>query len=264
MKKTWDLNPAWRLLPAPPDANANAVFNENIINRLADGSVRSVPGIQSIDETSITTADGSVDVDVIIFCTGYHFDYSFLGPRADPTNQPAPEWQSSPHSNGLPFPRLYQTLFHSDYPSSLAFIGPCQGYTFASFNHADLASQAIAQVWLGLYPLPCGASIHAWCEENYRASLKQVQKWRVPKTGTDNGRLEAWLNRAAGNGVQESLAWGLAGWTFWWKERKLYRLIMDGVNTPFVYRLFEGRPGSRKAWLGAREAIYRANGVQPS
>ena len=37
---------------------------------------------------------------------------------------------------------------------------------------------------------------------------------------------------------------------------------MDGVNTPFVYRVFEGREGGRKGWEGAREEILRVDGFE--
>ena len=198
-------------------------------------------------------------MDDVVFATGYHFDYSFLGPEADPTKCDSSEWDQTPHNNGLPYPRLYQTLFSTDFPLSLAFIGPCQGYTFASFCQADLASQAIAQVWLKRFDLPKSNEISKWCEGNYRYCLKQIERWRVPKTGTDNGAFESWLNRAAGNDVEENLGWGWKGWRFWWTDNEMYRLIMNGVNTPFVYRLFEGRKGSRKRWSGARDAILQAN-----
>lgn len=255
------LDPSWRLLPAPPDANANAVFNDHIIDALASGSVISLSGIKRFFDSGIETEhDGDVKVDVVVFATGYHFDYSFLDPDANPTRYPTPGWDGSPYSNGLPYPRLYQTLFSTTYPTSLAFIGPCQGYTFAAFCHADLASQAIAQVWLGNFPLPNQRTIGKWCDDNYAYSLKQIRDWRVPKTGTENGALESWLIKAAGNGMEENLGWGWRGWKFWWRETELWRLIMGGINTPFVYRLFEGRARGRKRWEGAREAITRANG----
>lgn len=38
----------------------------------------------------------------------------------------------------------------------------------------------------------------------------------------------------------------------------MYKMIMDGVDTPFALRLFVTERG-RKAWDGAREAIAKAN-----
>ena len=80
---------------------------------------------------------------------------------------------------------------------------------------------------------------------------------RAPCGLVKNGEVGPWLNDACGNGINEMLGWSWGSWKFWWKERALYRLVVNGVNTGFLYRLFEGR---RRRWEGAREAIYRANG----
>src|SRR5690242_18481501 len=74
-----NLEPSWRLLPAPPDANANAVFSDALVDRLSSGKIRSVSGIRYCDKTMVVTElDGSLEVDVIILCTGYQFDYGIL------------------------------------------------------------------------------------------------------------------------------------------------------------------------------------------
>jgi dimethylaniline monooxygenase (N-oxide forming) / hypotaurine monooxygenase len=67
------------------------------------------------------------------------------------------------------------------------------------------------------------------------------------------GPFFAFLNRAAGTGVDENLGYGLQGWKFWVRDRKLCDLMMRGVMTRFTYRVFEGR---RKKWDGARDAIF--------
>ena len=102
-----------------------------------------------------------------------------------------------------------------------------------------------------------------WCVRNYRRSVKLVQRWRVSEPSADSKELERWLNDAAGNGINEKLGSGWEGWKFCWNVRELYGFIMEGVNSPFVYRLFEGRAGGRKRWDGARAEIYRANGMEP-
>jgi dimethylaniline monooxygenase (N-oxide forming) len=66
----------------------------------------------------------------------------------------------------------------------------------------------------------------------------------------------AWANEAAGTGLSKNLGWGSAGWAFWYRDRALCGMLMDGIHTPFVYRLFDGR---RKKWEGAREQILKAN-----
>ena len=255
---------SWKLLPAPPIAVTPPVMNDHIMARLADGSVISKPGLKrfiapfSVEFTDQTTLD---NIDAVVFATGYQSDYSILAPEADPTAFPTPEWNKSPHHNGLKYPRLYQGLFSLAYPTSLAFIGPFRGHSFAVFNNADLSSTAVAQVFAGNYVLPPRAVMEAWCDRNYAQNLELIKKWRIAKVGTNPRLLERWLNTAAGNGVNESLGWGWQGWKFWCTEQRLYRKLVDGMDTPHLYRLFDGRKaeGARKRWEGARQAIEAAN-----
>jgi dimethylaniline monooxygenase (N-oxide forming) len=261
MRKDFQLKDEWRLLPAPPSANT---MNDYIMDELNSGRVTILGKPIRFTSTGIVTAnEGEVECDVVIFATGSQFDYSFLSPEADPTAFPTPEWDAHPNSQGLLYPRLYRTIFHPEHVDSLAFFGPCRGFTFTAFNNADVVSQAIGQIWSGRYPLPTHAEVTQWCAKNYRFSLNQIQTHRIPKTGADAGDLERWLNEVAGTGVNEKLGWGLEGWKFWWNERKLYNLIMGGIFTPFPYRLFDGRVGSRKRWEGARDAIFKVNGLTP-
>ncbi len=66
-----------------------------------------------------------------------------------------------------------------------------------------------------------------------------------------------WADRTAGCGVYDRLGWGVKGWQFWWNERELWKLVMDGVMTSVVWRLFD--EGKRKAWDGARGEMERVN-----
>ncbi len=261
-----DYKEEWKLLPAPPFSHSPAAFNEDVVNRLVSGDIINLSGIKRFTSTGIITDEqGEIKVDIVIFATGAYFDYSILSDEANPTRSstPRPEWEKSEYRNDLEYPRLYQTLFSTRFPDSLAFIGPCRSFSFAAFSNSDLAAQAIAQVWQGSYPLPSQTEMEKWCDDNYERTLRQLKVWRVSRTGTDPVGLEKWLNEVSGNGVNDALGWGWEGWSFWWKERELYGLIVGGINTPFLYRLFEGRKGSRKRFEGAREAIYRANGIVP-
>ena len=151
-----DIQPSWNLFPAPPLPNAAPVMNDFIISRFADGSITPVTGLKrflasddpTTESSDIELADGTIltSIDAVIFCTGYHADFSFCDPSADPTAFPTPEWDKFPHANGLEYPRLYQGLFSTLHPDSLAFIGPYRGHSFAAFSNSDLSSQAIAQI----------------------------------------------------------------------------------------------------------------------
>ena len=268
------LRPEWKLLPAPPIRNVPPVVNDRILEYFASGMVEPVVGIRrflpaaSADQAAspVELADGKVldDIDVVILATGYESNFDFLGPAADPTAFKTPEWDQAPHSSGLAYPRLYQGLLSLAHPHTLAFVGPCRGHSVAAFSNLDLSGQAIARIWSGHFDLPPQREMEAWCEANYQAALADVRRWRIAKVGQNPWKLERWLNDASGNRVNECLGWGIAGWRFWWKDRELCNTVLHGVDTPYVYRLFEPAPGGRKAWPGAREAILKANKKKPS
>ena len=262
------LRPEWNLLPAPSIRNVAPIVNDSVLRCFANGSVEPVTGLRRLfpskegqTTSTVELIDGKIleDIDAIIYSTGYHSTYDILGPTADPTAFATPEWDNAPYSNGIAYPRLYQGLFSTTYPQTLVFVGPYRGHSIAAFNNLDLSAQAITRIWAGHFPLPPKREMEAWCDTNYRESLADVQRWRIPKVGTNPWKLEYWLNEAAGNRVNECLGWGLTGWRFWWKDRELCNLILGGLDTPFIYRLFEPAPGGRKAWSGAREAILKAN-----
>lgn len=54
-----------------------------------------------------------------------------------------------------------------------------------------------------------------------------------------------WLHDAAGTGVNEKLGYGWKGWWYWLVRNGECRDLMNGVNSPYIWRLFEGR---RKKW----------------
>ncbi|KAF3901759.1 hypothetical protein AA313_de0202815 [Arthrobotrys entomopaga] len=267
MKKRFKgkLRDEWRLLPAPPMPNVAPVMNDYLVDHLHTGKIKSVHGVKRYleDRTSIELLDGEIlrNVDAVIYCTGYDWDYSILGEDADPTTYDTPEWDRLEHARLMPFARLYWGIFSLRFPESLAFIGTYRGHSFNAFSNSDLASAAITQVWKGNYPLPSKEEMNAWCDAHYRGMVEHVGLWRTQNIACDSGKLQSWLNEASGNGVNQMLGWGWQGWKFWWKERNLYRLLMDGVDTAYIQRLFEGRgEKGRTRWDGARDAILRANG----
>ncbi|EPS36293.1 hypothetical protein H072_10174 [Dactylellina haptotyla CBS 200.50] len=255
----------WRLLPAPPMPNVVPMMNDNIIRILETGKIKSVNGLKGFKpDGSVELNDGQVleNIDTVIYCTGYEFDYSIFGEGANPTSFATPEWDQKEHAKSMPYPRLYQGIFSTKYPESLAFIGPYRGYSFSHMANCDLASAALAQVWKGNYPLPTKVEMERWCNAHYQNTLIQVSRWRIFGFTCNPGQLEKWLNNVSGNGINEKLGWGWEGWSFWWNERQLYHMIMDGVDTVFLQRLFDGRgEKARKKWPGARDAILRANSI---
>ena len=152
---------------------------------------------------------------------------------------------------------LYQNIFPLEHADSVAYMNYYR-LSVGAYTVADLTAMAIAQVWKGAYSLPS--------RENMEAEIDKQRAWAANltkgcKTGLWPGILREgpwfqFLNAAAGTGINENLGYGWEGWKFWWKEKELCDVIMTGPNSPYVYRLFEGR---RKKWDGAREAIVRLN-----
>ncbi|RMZ77703.1 hypothetical protein DV738_g4246, partial [Chaetothyriales sp. CBS 135597] len=268
------MRPEWRLDPAPSVANVVPTISDTLVPALESGDIESVDSIKEIlGGSSVQLADGKlVEVDTIIFCTGYHVDYSVVG-EFDPfldtrhtdlsddatkQSEPPADSPSDPARLNPPIPRLYQNLLSLAHPDSLAFLGTAASPA-AAFPLADLATMAIAQFWKpDPQQLPSRAEMNAWV----RSHLAWAESIRA--RGPFNTRLvfgpdwEAWTEKIAGTRVSEHLGYGPTGWAFWAKDRKFCNLLMDGLYSPHLYRLFDSG-GRRKAWDGAREAIIKAN-----
>ena len=257
--------PEWGFFPAPPLASSAPSMQDNLVDYMVEDKIHNLHGLEAFTPTGIRTRgkEKETECDVVIFSTGYSADLSFCSPEANPFAYPTPEWDALGKDNNMAqYPYLYQTIFHPAHADSLAFIGPCRGFSAIAFSNADSSAQAVSQVWKGSYTLPPEKEMVRWCDEQYVGSLQLAKKYKNTRTGIWPLTFERWLNDVVGNRCNEMFGWGWDAWKFWWNEHKLYGLIMDGVNTPHVYRLWDAtREGSRKRWDGAREAIFRANGL---
>ena len=99
---------------------------------------------------------------------------------------------------------------------------------------ADVASQAIAQIFSTRYSLPPQHEIDKWCDSHYTWSVQQAYIARSPTGLMNSAKFERWLNQVCGNGLDRKLGWGIEGWKFWWQERELWEMLMYGVDTAFV------------------------------
>ncbi|ORX40163.1 flavin monooxygenase-like protein [Kockovaella imperatae] len=259
-KKHWpdyDLE-SLRMLPAPSNVHSIPGLNPHFIPALASGEITPIAGVKSIVPGKIITAeDVEISCDYVICATGGTFDYSILSPSIDPTNSKTSAWDECPRAEGLKIPRLYQGIFHPDVPG-LAFIGPYESPSLANPADYDLMSSAIAQIWAENHSLPSKDDMAAWCDKCYEYQLKLVAEHKLPRPRLWKSELERWLNNAAGNGMNEAFA--NPDSALHQTDPELWDLCMDGVPNPYVYRLLPGREGARKAWPGARDAIFWANG----
>ena len=246
------LDPKWRLRPAPSINFSRPIVSDTLIPMLEAGSINSVPGIRRVlNGKEIELDNGEIiEVEAIIFCTGYTRS-SHLTTVVQ-------------FEGDLPLARLYQNVFHPNYPDSLAYMtfwhlstGVCE--------IADLMAMGIAQVFSGRYQLPPLAimnkqidTAHAYVRGLASRSAGPIAASAAEKL-MNEGPWRAFLNEAAGTQINEMLGYGLQGWYFWLTNRKLSAMLMTGVDSPHIYRLFQGRARSRMRWEGAQRAIEQAN-----
>ena len=261
----FELDPAWHFKPAPAVMTHGPMVSDDFVDHLRAGSITSVAGVRAfVNDHHVELEDGlQLDVDAVIFCTGYKPDFSLM-PQLKPVLELSPSASAPEQDQSAQGPRplacLYQNIFPPAHADSIAYTSNWMLGDGISPN-ADLVTMAIAQIWKGNFPLPSEEDMnravdahHAWIRA---AAAKDGNADVAGAEIVQQGPWIDWLNDAAGTGVNEYLGYGVQGWKFWLREPVFCNLLMGGVvNSPHVWRLFDGR---RKKWEGAREAIVRVN-----
>ncbi|KAF7542518.1 hypothetical protein G7Z17_g11505 [Cylindrodendrum hubeiense] len=244
-------------------------FSDDLAENLREGHIETVVGVEEITgPKSILLTDGQVleDIDAIVFCSGYFYDFSVVRGTGNPTDPAlAPDHHAAIQAARFydpedKFARLYRGFLSEQYPESLAIMGhmiimkpPLPLY--------DVISMALASVWSGDHPIESAEERQKDIDIQYRFMVNALNRGPMHHLGfrVIGAKTYDWLNRVAGTGVTERL--GNSSWEackLWWSDRKFYNLLMDGTDVPAVYRLFDMGRG-RKAWAGARERIEHVN-----
>ncbi|KAH8885398.1 flavin-containing monooxygenase 9 [Thozetella sp. PMI_491] len=250
------LDPAWRLEPFPSISLRLPGSFELVMPFFKDGSLTAVPGIKRFTgPKSLEFTDGSTldDIDAVVLCTGYSADWSVGGSLVRTSKPPIPSY------GGAAMYRMWMNLFPPEHIDSLVFLNYSAFGKSNGFSFSDVQAQAISNVWRGVEAVPSRDEM----ERHIDAHQRWVAgRWALDdKTDTSavkQWEYQGWLHRAAGTGM-ENLGWGWKGWKFWWKDRTMYNLLNNGVETAHSYRYFE--TGKRETWPEAREAILHANEV---
>ncbi|KAF5677928.1 monooxygenase [Fusarium heterosporum] len=244
-------------------------FSDDLADNIKSGSVKSVFGIKEVTgPKTLTLTDGTVleDIDAVVFCSGYDYDFSAIKGPGDPTHAAlAPDHYkkiqaAKYYDDDNKFARLYQGFISEQFPDSLAFLG----YMLIlkpPFVLNDLVTMSLASLWSGSYPMPSEKEMREDINAHYERIVNTLERGPVAHIGMRvNGKnTYEFLNQAAGTGVTDRLGcftWD--AWKLWWNDRKFYNLLMDGVDVPAVYRLFNTGRG-RKPWDGARQQIDKTN-----
>ncbi|CAI0651037.1 unnamed protein product [Colletotrichum noveboracense] len=253
--EAFNIRPEWKLSPAPSLKKYLPLITDNLIDSLESGAVLSVEGISGVvGPNKVELTDGKViKVDTIIYCTGYMSDFSLLDPKYDPTRETTPDWAAARGSRGKPLPRLYQGVFSLSHPHSLAFQGAV-ALTMGQFQINDLSSMAVTQVWKGRSALPPQEEMEQAVDKHHAWIIELAQEGSVLPQTVNPYQWADWADQTAGTGVNEYLGWGWKGWKFWFQEPRFCSVLMGGVYSPHIYRVFDGK---RKRWGGARTEIER-------
>jgi dimethylaniline monooxygenase (N-oxide forming) len=254
--KSFKLDPKWRIHPPPSFATHQPTISDNLIQYLTDGSIKSTPAIRRfVSSNELEFEDGSVaEVDAVICCTGYSRGFDLI-PELQPEPNIPLEWAENPNSDGRSLPRLYQNIFPPTRGDSIAYLN---NFTLPRgfFHIADLAAMAVTQIWKNNPPLPSEEVMKEAIDAHHKWMISLVKKETVI---TDLIREEIWMKwirETAGTGVDEKLGYGLEGWNFWFGDWRFCNLLMGGIESPLVDRIFDGK---RKNWDDARQAIVNQN-----
>lgn len=160
----------WRLLPCSSMAHCGPTVQEHFIPALYEGNILPVHGFKEFaGGDRVLLDDGTVlEVDAVIFCTGYHLDISIMPEmemdgagglplksagslsqegRGDGEEILEEEEEEDRRYNQKPtIPRLYHMIFPPRWAASVAFLSwmtPLENV----WNLCELASMAIAQIW---------------------------------------------------------------------------------------------------------------------
>ncbi|KAK8094902.1 hypothetical protein PG997_001587 [Apiospora hydei] len=157
----------WHLLPCASMAHVHPVVQDEFLPALRRGDVIPVRGFKDfVDKTRVLlTDDAVVEVDAVIFCTGYGTDFGIM-PELEMNGVCGVPLQSAEEvkrkksgarvadyeitSDGLSdpphIPRLFQMIFPPRRASSIAFIS-WMATQEVSWSVSELASMAVAQIW---------------------------------------------------------------------------------------------------------------------
>ncbi|KAF4998959.1 hypothetical protein FGRMN_2758 [Fusarium graminum] len=249
------LEPGWRLTPFRDLTVRLPGLIENCLPRLKDGSLTSLHGLKRfLGGRSIEFDDGTIldDVDAVIFTTGYRGDFA-VAPFVEKS------FPKSPTYGGPAINRLYMNVFPPKYADSCAMLCYSAYGKNNGFSFSDVMNFAISNIWRGVSDLPSYDEMEKWVDAHQEwLAGNWAREPNLDLSMVKQYEFQPWMHEKAGTGM-ENLGWGLAGWKFWWKDRKMYNLMNNGVETAHMFRYFE--TGKRTTWEGARDEIIRQNEI---
>lgn len=173
--------------------------------RLAYVGCTEVPEIGEflVNERGIRFEDGRVekDIDTVIFCTGYRYDYPFL-----------PDLRPKLVTTGHGVHGLYKHIFCIDHPT-LAF--SALNMKTAPWPLSEAQAAVFAAVWSNSIQLPSTEEMRSWAKALYEDQGERLQLFRNPSAdGLYINGLYEWVKKSAHRG-KEPPFWNDV--TYWYK-----------------------------------------------
>ncbi|WVO12412.1 hypothetical protein L204_100011 [Cryptococcus depauperatus] len=206
-----------------PVCSKPLLISQNSTNGLSPGSKgfqegkTMLPGIIEFDSRrkAIRFADGreETEVDYIIFCTGYDYDYPFL------SSLPGFE-----KGNGDGNIRTYQHIFHVDYPTLAFIMLPLRA---VAFPFAETQSAVVARVWSGRLQLPVHREMQNWIEKNMqeRGRGKRFHMLSWPADAEYMNAMYSWCQQA-----RAEKCGGYLAPPFWGEKEKWLRRTLHEIR----------------------------------
>lgn len=266
-----DIPDAWGLNPAPSAAIRTPLMADALWPLLDKGFAEPVPEISRITgPNSVLLADGRTleNIETIIYCTGYEFS---LPDGLIPKDEDSVGYNPYPQGREGKEPLLYRNIFpmHKDESirTSLAFLG--HGYiVFPGFIQFQLTAQAVCQVWQQRPALPPLSDMEAWHKQHLKRRQALHKRYSPLENSTfypillDLSDQLTWLDETAGTGLYQNLSWGWLNWRawrLWWKNRKLYHILLNGLFTPAIWSLFPTGRRPALQWDECVKLIFSEN-----
>ncbi|XP_066548230.1 flavin-containing monooxygenase 5 [Amia ocellicauda] len=219
------LKPQHRLFSQIP------VINDDLPFRILSGSVVVKPNVREIRGSSVVFEDGTVvdKIDVVVFATGYNYDYPFLPPSI---------LGKTGHRLGL-----YKHVFppNLEHPT-LAVVGFIHGLG-AIMCMAEMQARWATRVFTGRKKLPSKQAMLRSIENDTKQMEKSYICSKLVPLQVD---FASYLDDLAGEiGVRPNLFW------LFFTDYPLWKKVLMGPLTTYQYRL--RGPGR---WPDARHAIF--------
>ena len=174
-------------LPKPDHrfGDAHPTVSDDILSRMAHGTITAKPNIASLTRDGVRFTDGSeVEADVVVYCTGYKVTFPFFD-----------EGFISAPDNDLP---LFRRTFHPDIPN-VFFVGLLQPLG-AIMPIAEAQGEWVSDYLSGRYALPAPADLRADMEDERRAHVQALRRLQAPHHADRLRRLDGGAREGAQGG----------------------------------------------------------------